>query len=69
MNNKRTPKILIKHSRIEISDYDIGDAPRLEYLFSVWDPIYHTSFPKAIEYNPDTRKLVVPRGMNINTLV
>ena len=68
MNNKRTPKILIKHSRIEISDYDIGDAPRLEYLFSVWDPIYHTSFPKAIEYNPDTRKLVVPRGMNINTL-
>ena len=66
--SKDNPKILIKHSRIEISDYEIGDAPRLEYLFSVYDPIYHTRFPKAIEYNPDTKKLIVPRGMNISKL-
>ena len=29
-NMDKAPKILIKHSRIEINDYDIGDAPRLE---------------------------------------
>lgn len=66
--DKQIPKIHIKHSRIEINNYDIGDAPRLEYMFAVWDPIYHTSFPKCIEYNPDTKKLILPRGMNIDQL-
>ena len=66
--DKRIPKINIKHSRIEINNYELGDAPSLEYLFSVWDPIYHSSFPKAIEYNPEEKKLILPRGMNINTL-
>ena len=36
----QVPKIVIKHSRIEINNYDIGDAPQLEYFFSVWDPMY-----------------------------
>ena len=67
MDNE-TAKILIKHSRIEINNYDIGDAPRLEYMFSVWDPIYHASFPKCIEYDKDAKKLILPRGMNINQL-
>ena len=62
------PKIHVKHSRIEINNYDIGDAPRLEYLFSVWDPIYHMSFPKCIEYDQDSKKLTLPRGMNIDQL-
>ena len=63
------PKINIKHSRIEINNYELGDAPSLEYLFSVWDPIYHTSFPKAIEYDEENKKLILPRGMNIDTLI
>lgn len=61
-------KIIIKHSRIEVHNYELGDAPRLEYLFSVWDPIYHTSFIKGIEYNPKTKVLMLPRGMDIEYL-
>ena len=62
------PKIVLKHSRIEINNYELGDFPRLEYLYSVFDPIYHQSFPKGIEYNQDTKKLILPRGMDINML-
>ena len=28
------PKILVKHSRIEINNYELGDCPKLEYIFS-----------------------------------
>lgn len=61
-------KIILKHSRIEINDYEMGDAPRLEYLFSVWDPIYYQSFFKAIEYDEENKKLIIPRGFDINYL-
>ena len=26
------PKILVKHTRIEINNYEIGDCPKLEYV-------------------------------------
>ena len=45
------PKILVKHSRIEINNYELGDCPKLEYIFSVWDPVTHQSYPKGIEYD------------------
>lgn len=61
-------KIILKHSRIEINDYEMGDAPRLEYLFSVWNPTYHQSFLKAIEYDEENKKLIIPRGFDINYL-
>lgn len=58
-------KIVVKHSRIEINNYDLGDCPKLEYIFSVWDKTKHASFPKAIEYDENERKLIVPRGIDI----
>jgi len=61
-------KIVLKHSRIEINNYEMGDAPRLEYLFSVWNPTYHQSFFKAIEYDEENKKLIIPRGFDINYL-
>lgn len=61
-------KIVLKHSRIEINNYEMGDAPRLEYLFSVWNPTYHQSFLKAIEYDEENKKLIIPRGFDINYL-
>ena len=61
-------KIVLKHSRIEINNYDIGDAPRIEYMFSVWDQIYHANFPKCIEYDQNNRKLILPRGISIEML-
>ena len=50
------PKILVKHTRIEISNYELGDCPKLEYIFSVWDPVTHRSYPKGIEYNADEKR-------------
>jgi hypothetical protein len=68
MVDNKIPKIHVMHSRIEINNYDIGDAPRLEYIFSVWNPIYHVNFPKCIEYDKAKRKLILPRGMDIEQL-
>lgn len=59
-------KIVLKHSRIEINNYELGDCPTLEYIFSVWDPVYHASFPKGIEYNEELHQLRLPRGIDIS---
>lgn len=61
-------KIVLKHSHIEINNYELGDCPQLEYIFSVWDPIYHASFPKGIEYDQEHKKLYLPRGIDIGYL-
>lgn len=61
-------KIVLKHTRIEINNYEMGDAPRLEYLFSVWNPTYHQSFFKALEYNEEKKQLILPRGFYIEYL-
>lgn len=61
-------KIVLKHSRIEIHNYDWGDCPRLEYIFSIYDPIRHSSYLKGIDYDQDKRILYLPRGMDIEYL-
>ena len=61
-------KIVLKHSHIEINNYELGDCPRLEYIFSVWDPLYHTSFSKGIEYIEELKQLRLPRGIDISYL-
>lgn len=58
-------KIVVKHSRIEINNYEPGDCGKLEYIFSVWDPVYHTNVIKGIEYIEEEKKLIVPRGIDI----
>ena len=62
------PKILVKHTRIEISNYEMGDCSSLEYMFSVWDPVYHCSLFKGLDYNEETKTLYLPRGMDIQYL-
>lgn len=61
-------KVVLKHSRIEINNYDLGDCPRLEYCFSVYDKVRHTSFLKIIEYDSENHKLIIPRGVDIGYL-
>ena len=48
-------KIIVKHSRIEIHNYDLGDAPRLERSFSIWKPVEHKTITKALEYDRENR--------------
>lgn len=57
--------IIVKHTRIEIHDYTIGDCPSLESFFSIFDPITHTVFFKGIDYLEDEKILILPRGLDI----
>lgn len=58
-------KIIVKHSSIHITDYDMGDCPKLENAFSIWDKLRFVSEIKILEYNEETRTLIVPRGVDI----
>lgn len=64
----RNAKIIVRHSHIEINDYIMGDAPRLEYAFSIYDKVYHTRYIRILEYIEDEKKLIVPRGVDIHYL-
>lgn len=61
-------KIVLRHSHIIINNYNMGDAPRLERFFSVYDKLYHTYILKVLEYKEDTKQLIVPRGIDIDYL-
>lgn len=61
-------KIVVKHSRIEINNYEIGDCPKLEYFFTIFDPVTHSYYFKGMEYNEETKVLTLPRGLDISWL-
>lgn len=61
-------KIVVKHTCIEINNYEFGDSPRLESFFSIWDPLYHTVRYQCIDYIEEEKKLIVPRGIDIHWL-
>lgn len=61
-------KIVVKHSRIEINNYNMGDCPRLEYFFTIFDPITHAYYLKGMEYDEERRVLILPRGLDISWL-
>lgn len=58
-------KIEVKQTSIVINDYDMGDCPKIEGVFSVYDMITHSYFFKAIEYNEENRRLILPRGIDL----
>lgn len=61
-------KIIIKHTRIEVNNYNLGDSSKLEYFFTIFDPITHKYYLKGVEYNEDKKILILPRGLDINWL-
>ena len=42
-------KIVVKHTRIEVNNYEIGDSPKLEYFFTMFDPVTHSYYVKGME--------------------
>ena len=58
-------KIEIKHSVIKINDYNMGDCEFLENSFMIYDPITHTKYIYALEYDEDNKILYVPRGIDV----
>lgn len=61
-------KIIVKHSRIEINNYEMGDCPRLEYFFTIYNPLTHSYYYKGLEYNQEKKLLILPRGLDIGWL-
>lgn len=58
-------KIEVFRTHVEIHDYTVGECPYIEKQFSVYDKLYHKSFPKAIWYEKETRTLMLPRRVDI----
>lgn len=58
-------KITVFNSRIEISDYTLGDCTVLEKTFSIYDRFYFKSYFKGIVYDEANKKMIVPRGIDI----
>jgi len=59
------PKILVKHSCIVIDNYNLGDCPKLEHFFSIYDVLTHRYTYKCLEYIESEKKLILPRGIDI----
>lgn len=57
--------LIIKQTRMEITNYDIGDCPVIENTFRLFDPLYHKYFYKGIYYDENRRILYLPRGIDI----
>lgn len=60
--------ITVKFSSIVITDYTLGECPRLENFFSIYDLTRHTYYYKGLEYIEDSKTLILPRGIDINFL-
>lgn len=58
-------KIQVKQTSIVIHNYELGDCPKLEYYFTIYDPVRHVSFFKGIEYDEENKDLYLPRGLDI----
>lgn len=61
-------KITLKQTSIVIDDYTPGDCQKLEDYFTLFDPITHSEYIKGIIYEPETKKLILPRGLDIYLL-
>lgn len=57
--------LIVKNSRIEITDYNFGDYKSIEKEYSIYDNINHCIYYKGIEYDSKNRILKLPRGSNI----
>ena len=61
-------KIILRQSSIIINNYELGDSFRLESFFTLWDDIRHQAYFKGIEYNEETKQLIIPRGVDVPML-
>lgn len=61
MNNK----IIVRNTCIIINNYKMGDSPKLEECFKVYDPIRHKFDSYGIYYEESTKRLFIPSGLDI----
>lgn len=59
-------KIVAKQTHIEINNYELGDCPKLEHTFSIYDMVYHSYYYKGIIYDEKHKKMLIPRGIDLH---
>lgn len=59
-------KVVLTNSAIIINNYEMGDAPSLEYNFKIWDPIIHSSVLVGMHYDELKKQLYLPRGIDVS---
>lgn len=57
-------KVEKRHTCTIIHNYDLGDSPFIEKMFSVWDRLYHRYYMYGIYYDQDNKDLYLPSGMD-----
>lgn len=58
-------KIIVRHSAILVTDYNLGDCPRLENNFRLYDRLTHKYYYLGMYYDAEDRILYLPRGIDI----
>lgn len=61
-------KIDVRNTSIVVDNYEKGDSYKIEHFFSLWDKTTHRYYPKAIKFEPEARKIYLPRGIDISRL-
>ena len=65
MRNMDDYRMVITNSAIIINNYEPGTCSTLERNFMVWDPLYHRYNVIGMYYDPNTKKLYLPRGSDL----
>lgn len=58
-------KIVVRNTSIVINNYIMGDSPKLEYSFRVYQPMTHDYYYLGILYDEKKKRLFLPRGIDI----
>ena len=58
-------KIVVRNTCIIINDYEMGDCPKLEEIFKVFDPITHKFNIFGMYYDSVNKKLYLPAGLDL----
>lgn len=61
--------LIVRHSSIVVSDYKLGDSIPLEKGLTLWDSVYFKEKPIGYDYDEENKRLLIPRGMDINEVV
>lgn len=58
-------KVIVKNTSIVVNDYTLGDCPKIESYFTIFDRITFTKHLKGMSYDEDTKTLYLPRGLDL----
>lgn len=58
-------RLILKHTSIHVTDYNMGDCESLEGYFKLFDPVTHSIYYKGIIFDKENKELILPRGLDI----